>query len=203
MSKWLKWAQELQALAQAGLHYSPNIYDLERFERIREISFEMMGEMSDFSYEEIKQTFSHERGYQTPKIDTRGVVWRDDRLLLVQEKDGLWCLPGGWMDITETIASNTEKELLEEAGVRASASRVIAIHDRSTHNAGTYLFEIIKIFVECEFQSIAFQPNSETIRADFFAVDQLPLLSLEKTSRQQIDLCARAHQDPNFVVEFD
>ena len=39
---WLDWAVELQALAQAGLHYSKDPFDLERFTRVREIAAEML-----------------------------------------------------------------------------------------------------------------------------------------------------------------
>lgn len=201
--KWLNWAKEIQALAQAGLHYSSDVYDLERFERIREISHEMLADISQFSYDEVRQLFSTESGYQTPKIDTRAVVWQDGNILLVQENDQLWSLPGGWMDVTETVASNAEKELFEEAGVTGTAKRIIAIQDRNTHNVGNYMFEIVKIFVECEMGSMNFQANSETIAADFFSLEELPLLSLEKTSADQIKLCARAHNNPDFDVEFD
>lgn len=36
--RWLEWAIELQSLAQAGLTYGHDMYDKERYERIREIS---------------------------------------------------------------------------------------------------------------------------------------------------------------------
>lgn len=202
-TKWLEWAKEIQALAQAGLHYSSDVYDLERFERMREISFSMIEDLSQFSYDEVKELFSTESGYQTPKIDTRAVVWQADKILLVQENDGLWSLPGGWMDITETVASNTEKELFEEAGVTGNAKRIIGLQDRNRNNIGTYIFTVVKIFVECDLESMNFQPNSETLDAQFFDVNNLPTLSLEKTTTEQIMLCSRAHRDPHFMAEFD
>ena len=115
--RWLEWAKELQFIAQAGLTYSRDDFDLERFARIREISAEIMAARSRLSLDEVKGLFCNETGFQTPKIDTRGVIFRDGKILLVKEKSGGWSLPGGWMDVNQTIRSNTEKEVKEEAGL--------------------------------------------------------------------------------------
>lgn len=71
---WLDWARELQSLAQAGLAYSKDVYDLERFTRIREISAEIMSHQTDLPMEKVRDLFCNETGYQTPKIDTRAAV---------------------------------------------------------------------------------------------------------------------------------
>ena len=84
--KWLVWAVELQALAQAGLFYSKDIYDIERFQRIRDIAAEMLTEPSGLPAERVKDLFCNETGYQTPKLDTRAAVFQDDRILLVQDR---------------------------------------------------------------------------------------------------------------------
>lgn len=201
--QWLAWARELQALAQAGLHYTKDVYDEERFQRIREISWSMLAELNDKNYAEIKALFHTEDGYQTPKVDTRAIVWQENKILLVQENDERWSLPGGWMDITETISSNTEKELFEEAGIVGKAERIIAVHDHHSHNAGNHIFTIIKFFVECRYQSGQFTPNSETIAMDFFDIAHLPTLNEGKTSYEQIKMCWQAHNTPDYNVEFD
>ncbi|MCW6652856.1 NUDIX hydrolase N-terminal domain-containing protein [Aerococcaceae bacterium NML210727] len=204
MTQWLEWAKELQALAQTGLFYTRDVYDQERFERIRQIAVEMMSELAELSLPEVIERFSNEVGYQTPKIDTRGVVWHHNKVLLVQERDGLWSLPGGWMDITETIRSNTLKELYEEAGVTATAERIIMVQDRNRHNAGTSLFTIVKFFVECEYHSHSFAANSETLAVDFFSLDDLPPLCEEKTTAKQLALCWQARQaGEDWQVLFD
>ena len=92
---WVDWIVELQSLAQAGLAYSKDAYDKERYERIREISAEMMSHIADVPLEKVKGLFCNEIGYQTPKIDTRAAIFKDDKILLVQEKNGTWSLPGG------------------------------------------------------------------------------------------------------------
>ena len=121
--KWLNWAIELQALAQAGLFYGRDVYDIERFQRIRDIAAEMLADRTELPPDTVRGLFCNETGYQTPKIETRAAVFRDGKILLVQEKDGLWALPGGWCDVLESVRSNTEKEVREEAGLDVRARR--------------------------------------------------------------------------------
>ena len=99
MEKWLKWAIEIQSLAQSGLAYTTNVYDKERYERLREISAEMIEEKSNINLEKVKDLLCNETGYQTPKIDTRAAIFKDNKILLVRENNGTWSLPGGWCDV--------------------------------------------------------------------------------------------------------
>ena len=132
---WLKWAVELQALAQTGLYYSKDIFDTERYERIREIAAEMLAHQTEIPLEKVKDLFCNETGYQTPKIDTRAAIFREGKILLVQEKNGTWSLPGGWCDVDLSVKENTIKEVKEEAGLDVCADMVIAVQDREKHNA--------------------------------------------------------------------
>ena len=132
--KWLQWAVELQSLAQAGIHYTKDPYDEERFERIREIAAEMIAHKSEIPLDKVKDLFCCEIGYQTPKLETRAAVFQDGKILLVQENDGKWSLPGGWCDVNISAKENTVKEVKEEAGLEVSADWVIAVQDREKHN---------------------------------------------------------------------
>lgn len=69
--EWLEWAKELQFIAQAGLTYSKDAFDIERFERIREISAEIVSRQTGLPLEKVKDLFCNEEGFQTPKLDTR------------------------------------------------------------------------------------------------------------------------------------
>ena len=100
---WLDFIIELQSLAQAGLTYGKDVYDKERYERIREISAEMMSAISELPTEQVKGLFCNEIGYQTPKIDTRAAIFKDNKILLVQENNGTWALPGGWCDVNVSL----------------------------------------------------------------------------------------------------
>ena len=128
--KWLQWAVELQALAQAGLTYGKDIYDRERYQRLREISAEMLSYKTGIPEQTVTDLFCSEAGYQTPKLDTRAAVFEGDKILLVHEKDGTWCLPGGWCDVNISAAENVRKEVKEEAGLDVTADLVIAVQDR-------------------------------------------------------------------------
>ena len=132
--KWLQWAVELQALAQAGLTYGKDVYDRERYQRIREIAAELLAAKTGLSMEQVTGLFCEEAGYQTPKLDTRAAIFQDDKILLVHENDGTWCLPGGWCDVNISAAENVVKEVKEEAGLDVRADLVIAVQDREKHN---------------------------------------------------------------------
>ena len=106
--KWLEWAIELQSLAQAGLTYGKDVYDRERYERIRDISAEILSYKTDISVEKVKNLFCNEVGYQTPKLDTRAAVFEHEKILLVKENNGRWSLPGGWVDVNLSVKENTE-----------------------------------------------------------------------------------------------
>ena len=101
--QWLKWAMELQSLAQAGLNYAKDCFDKERYTRIREISAEIIAQKTDISLEKVKKFFCNETGYQTPKMDTRAAVFKNNKILLVKERDGKWALPGGWVDVDLSV----------------------------------------------------------------------------------------------------
>ena len=192
MEKWLEWAIELQALAQAGLFYCKDPYELERYQRIREISAEMLARQTDLPVEKVRDLFCNETGYQTPKLDTRAAIFQKDRVLLVQENTGRWSLPGGWVDVDLSIGENAVKEVWEEAGLEVTADLVIAIHDRKKHNRPVYPYNVCKVFVLCSLIGGSFQPNIETLDSGYFPLNGLPPLAEEKNTREQIELCFQA-----------
>ena len=191
---WLQWAIELQSLAQAGLTYGKDVYDRERYERIREISAEIMSNMSDIPTETIKNLFCNETGYQTPKLDTRAVIFKDDKILLVCENNGTWSLPGGWCDVNVSVGENTVKEVKEEAGLDVVAESIIAIQDRAKHNLPAYAYGICKVFVLCSVIGGVFQENIETTGFDYFSEYNLPPLATEKNNEEQIRMCFDAYR---------
>jgi ADP-ribose pyrophosphatase YjhB (NUDIX family) len=201
--KWLDWAVELQALAQAGLFYSKDIYDIERFQRIRDIAEEMLVSPSGLPVDQVKNLFCNESGYQTPKLDTRAAVFRDDKILLVQENNGLWSLPGGWVDVDLSVGENAVKEVKEEAGLDVEAKQIIAVQDRKKHNPEIYAYNICKVFILCDLLGGTFQENSETIAIGYFSMDDLPPLSENKTTRDQIRMCFDAYRAEHWDTLFD
>lgn len=193
--KWIEWAKELQFISQSALAYCKDVYDRERFERVREIAAEIMSVGSETSMEKVKELFCNETGYQTPKMDSRGVIIKDRKVLLVQEASGLWSLPGGWIDANQTVASNVVKEVFEEAGLNVAPVRLLALLDRNSHNKPSFPYNVCKAFVLCEVMGGEFKANHETIDSRFFSLEELPPLAENKCTREEIEICMRIATD--------
>lgn len=203
-NKWLEWVTELQSIAQAGLAFSDNKYDIERYQRIRALSVTILHEYTGVDHSIISNLFAGETGYQTPKVDVRAAVFREDEILMVREKvDGKWALPGGWADVNTTVGESVTRECREEAGAVVSPKRIIAIHTANRHNDLIYPFTIYKIFVECDLINYNFSENIETLEAGFFKRDSLPELSVERNTTMQINMCFEAKMQRLLEAEFD
>lgn len=202
-NKLVNWIAELQSIAQAGLTYGKDVYDRERYQRIREITAEMMAAKTGLSLEKVTDLFCGETGYQTPKVDTRAAIFKDNKIILVHESDGTWSLPGGWVEFNLSIKENTIKEIREETGLEATAEKIIAIHDRNKHNVPEYVYGVCKIFVLCRVHGGEFVKNIETTGFEYFAKNEIPTLALAKNNEEQVKMCFRAYNDPNWEVEFD
>ena len=200
---WLDWAKELQFIAQAGLAYSQDHFDLERFRRIRDISAEIMALKSGLTLDTVRGLFCNETGFQTPKLDARAAVFQDHNILLVQERNGLWSLPGGWVDVNQSIRTNTIKEVKEEAGLDVVPERLIAVQDRNLHNPPAYAYNVCKVFVLCRLLGGEFALNIETTKSGFFALDELPELAEDRTTKAQVAMCFQARANPTLPTQFD
>ncbi|WP_131040652.1 NUDIX hydrolase N-terminal domain-containing protein [Clostridioides difficile] len=201
--KWLEWAIELQSIAQAGITYGKDIYDRERYERIREISAEIIAYKTDISTEKVRNLFCNESGYQTPKLDTRAAIFENGKILLVKENTGKWLLPGGWVEVNLSVKENTIKEVKEEAGLDITADRIIAIQDRAKHNLPIYAYGVCKIFVLCTVIGGEFKENIETTEFSYFSENELPELATEKNTEEQIKMCFKACRTDTWTVIFD
>ena len=201
--QWLEWAIELQSLAQAGLTYGKDIFDRERYERIREISAEIMAYKTDIPVQKVKDLFCNETGYQTPNLDTRAAIFQNGKILLVKENSGKWSLPGGWVDVNVSVKENTIKEVKEEAGLDVTADKVIAIQDRSKHNLPVYAYGVCKIFVLCTIIGGAFKENIETTGFAYFSENELPELATEKNNEEQVKMCFEAYRTKKWSTLFD
>ena len=202
-SRWLEWAVELQSIAQAGLYYGKDVFDIQRFERVREIAAEMVAEGSGLPVDKVKDLFCCETGYQTPKIGCRGAIFKGDKILLVQESDGRWTLPGGWVDVYSSVKEGMEKEAWEEAGLKVTAERLIALLDWKKYCIPPRAYGICTVFFLCKAIGGEFRENIETLAADYFSMDELPPLDEGKTTREHIEMCFEAKDAENWEPLFD
>ena len=202
--EWLTLTRNLQAIAQNGLEFTDGLFDRERYEELRVIASRLMAIGSDGEARTIIDLFSQEEGYTTPKVDVRGVVLREERVLLVEERsDGCWSLPGGWADPGLTPSACVEKEIHEEAGLKARAVRLLALHDRANHDHPPYPFYVYKVFFHCEAESAQPAPGLETAAVGFFALDDLPPLSTGRVNRAQIEYMVDAIRHSDWPTAFD
>ena len=202
---WKKWAQELQFLSQCSLAYSKDKFDRERSERIREIACDMLSFKYDIPIEKVKLDFAGELGYQTPKVETRAAVIKDNKILLVKEQlDGKWALPGGYQDVNMSIKENAIKEASEEAGAVVNPVKIIAVLDYNRHHHVNFPFGMVKVFVLCEYVSHSFVENTETLGAEFYSLDELPELSTTRTTKKQLEMCFDCYNNiENWKTIFD
>ena len=134
----------------------------------------MISYKTEIPVEKVKDLFCNETGYQTPKLDTRAAIFQDDKILLVQENNGTWSMPGGWVDVDVSVGENVVKEVKEEAGLDVTADLVIAIQDREKHNLPIYAYKVCKVFVLCSVKGGSFEKNIETVGSRYFGMDELP-----------------------------
>ncbi len=201
--KLLQWALDLQGIAQTGLYYGSGKFDLDRYEQIREIAAEMISYRTGLPEDKVKEIFCSDVGYLTPKLDTRAAIFKEDKILLVKESSGAWSMPGGWVEPDKSIMENTVKEAWEEAGLTVTADRLIALFDLDKNNLKLHPFKVIKAFVLCTVKGGHFEKNLETVDSRYFGLDELPELTEDKNTREQIALCFEAKAARHWETVFD
>ncbi|MBE8965565.1 NUDIX hydrolase [Nostocales cyanobacterium LEGE 12452] len=203
-TKWLEWAQKLQAIAQSGLTYSEGVYDIERYKQLRAIATEIMANYSNVEHTYVLDLFSREVGYATPKVDVRGAIFRDDTILLVKERvDGCWTLPGGWADVGESPSEAVVKEVYEESGYQARAIKLLAVYDRNKQGHPPLPFYVYKLFFHCELIGGSPSSSIETEEVGFFPEGALPELSLGRVTPAQINRLFQHYRQPDLPTDFD
>jgi ADP-ribose pyrophosphatase YjhB (NUDIX family) len=202
--KWLEWVQRLQAIAQTGLSYARDPFDVERYEAVRKVAAEMASTHSDADLPHVRDLFAGEVGHATPKVDMRAVVFRGDAILLVRERaEGRWTLPGGWADIGESAGEAVVREAYEESGYRTRAVKLLAAYDRNKHPHSPYPFHAYKLFFQCELVGGAPVLSVETDGVEFFRENELPELSIMRVTAAQIARFFEHLRHPNWPTDFD
>lgn len=193
------------ALARNGITYTHNPFDMERFQKIQEIAAEMAAAYTDADFKMIHGLFDGQVGYLTPKVDVRGVVFQNGKLLLVQEHaDGdRWTLPGGWADVNDSPSQAVEREVLEEAGFEVRATKLLMLYDRNKHGHTPAAFHIYKLFFRCDLIGGTARSSIETGRVAFFGEDEIPPLSLGRTTPEQIVRIFIHYRNPDLPTDFD
>ncbi len=204
MNEFLDIANKILSIAQAGLTYSENKYDIERYNELKTISFELLAKISQNKIELIEELYKNEKGYITPKVDVRAVVFNENKILLVKEEsDNKWSLPGGWADVGLTPAEVAVKECKEEAGLTVEPVKLLALLDKKMHEHPPFPFYTYKVFIMCKYSSGEIESGTETSDAGYFSLNELPKLSIGRNTKAQIELMFEYLNNPDKEVTFD
>jgi len=201
---WLKWARKIQALSQSGLAYADDEFNRERYQKLGEIAAEIIDAHTTLCKEYVLNNFRLQPGYATPKIDIRGVVFQDNKLLLVQEQsDEKWSLPGGWADVGDSAAEMVIREVKEETGFEVFPTKLIGIFDNNKDRFPIEFYHSYKIIFWCEMQGGKKQPCHEILAVDFFKLTDLPPLSVNRTDEKHLHEIIEHINNPNRLAYFD
>jgi ADP-ribose pyrophosphatase YjhB (NUDIX family) len=202
-TRWAAWAARLNAVAQNGLLYSQNPFDLERYNSVRKIAVEIMEANTGVESTLIRDFFEREQGYATPKVDVRGAVFHEGRLLFVKEpEDGLWSLPGGWAEVGESPSEAVVREVFEEAGYATRAAKLLAVYDRNKHAHPAIAHHAYKLFIRCELLGLEDTGKAEA-EAKFFDEDAIPELSAMRVTAEQIARLFEHDRHPDWPADLD
>ena len=202
--QWLRWSRRLQAIAQDGLTYARDSYDLGRYEQLRDLAAEILAAHSTGTLEEARDLLALETGPATPKVDVRAAVFREGRVLLVKEPgERGWSLPGGWADVGEAPSEAAARETLEESGYRVRPVRLLAAYDRDRHGHPPIPYHVYKLVFLCEILDKTPLSDVDTEGVGFFGEEQLPELSISRVTRAQISRFFEQHRDPDRPADFD
>lgn len=189
----LNFAKRVQALAETGQHFSESDYDMDRYTELEQIALEMISLVTRNDISLVSSSIQEKNGYRTPKVDVRAVVFNQEKqILMVREQiDGNWSLPGGWADVGFTPAEIAVKETREEAGVKVEPVRLLAVFDKKCHNHPPDVYYAYKIFIECNILDATIHTGYETTDAGFFSLEALPPLSTPRNTLEQVEMMFR------------
>jgi ADP-ribose pyrophosphatase YjhB (NUDIX family) len=185
----IQFIELVLATAQAGLTFSKDPYDIERFAKLRAISAQFLARTTSYEVSEVEHWIDLDEGYPTPKFDVRAIVLDEqNRLLLVRERaDSRWTVPGGWSDIGESPAEAIQREVLEETGLQVKATHLLAIFDKHKHAHPPQLPHAYKAFFSCAVTGgELLQGTVETSEARYFDLLALPELSFDRVLPEQL-----------------
>ena len=200
----LEWARKVQAIAQNGLAFTKDPFDVERYQQLQQLVASILSTELDVPLEKAKSFWDCEEGYATPKVDVRGGVFDGDKVLLVRERsDGRWTLPGGWVDVNDAPSDAVVREIYEESGYRAKAIKLAALLDKNRHAHPPGVHHIYKLFFLCELTGGTATTSNETDAVEFFPVRSLPELSTGRVIRQQIERLYEHRLNRDLPTDFD
>ena len=184
----LELIKRVKALADTGLVYAEDEYDRERYVELREISLQLLTNISNQPLTVLHGFFMPEKDYPTVKVDVRGFVLNElNEILMAKERvDGKWTIPGGWADIGYSPSEVVVKEIEEETGLNCTVDRLLAVYDKRMHMHPPQPFYVYKLIFLCKIQSGNLKHGFDMDGAKFFNIADLPNLSEDRILDAQV-----------------
>lgn len=201
---WVHWANSLAAIAQNGLLFSKDVFDIERYKSVQKLAGEIIVNSTGLNINHVYDIFNSEKGYATPKLDVRGAIFKDSKILLVRERsDNKWTLPGGWADVNESPSEAVIREIHEETGLEACVTKLAALYDKHKHKHPPQLPHAYKAIFICEAVKGSFKTSIETSEIEYFEINSLPPLSLHRILPSQIERAYEHKLNSSLPTDFD
>jgi len=201
---WLTIAKKINSIAQAGLTFTKDEFDKERYLELQQLSIEIINNITDIDTQKLDFVFNRDIGYQTPKVGVRAVVFREDKILMVKERmDDKWCLPGGYADTGMTPSEIVMNEVKEESGYEVKPIRILGLIDYNKHQSKPFPFDLYQLFMECEITGGEVKIGIETSDVGFFSMDNLPELSVRRVTKEQIIKMFELYRNKELEPIFD
>lgn len=201
---WLTIAKKINSIAQAGLTFTKDEFDKERYLELQQLSIEILNNITDIDTQKLDFVFNRDIGYQTPKVGVRAVVFREDKILMVKERmDNKWCLPGGYADTGMTPSEIVMNEVKEESGYDVKPIRILGLIDYNKHQSKPFPFDLYQLFMECEITGGEAKIGIETSDVGFFSIDNLPELSVRRVTKEQIIKMFELYRNKELEPIFD
>ncbi len=132
MPNKLDFLDEIRAIAQMGIYYTKDQYNLDRYFRLMELVSAQYSDLTGLPTDEIKNRFTQELGYITPKVGVQGALINAEGEILLDRRadDGCWGLPAGWVEVHESPEEAIVREFKEETGFTIEIQKLVKIYTR-------------------------------------------------------------------------
>jgi len=174
-----KAVAELRLLAAAGLKFTDTHHDTERYTRVRNAAVQLAAAVERLPEATIAERFAGDIFEQSvsPILTVDAAILRDRQILLIKRHDnGLWAMPGGMVEVNQTLAEATLRELQEETGIVGTIQSLMGIFDSQRWGSQSKLHMQHVVFLVDGGEQRP-RPTPEALDVDFFAADALPFLS--------------------------
>jgi mutator protein MutT len=130
-----------------------------------------------------------------PVVGVGGVVVRDGRVLLIRRgKPPLldrWTIPGGRVELGETLVEALVRELAEETALRVEPVELLTVFDRVERDAEGVVYHFVIVDYLCRWVSGEARAGSDAREAAWAAPEELDAYDLPEKAREVVEDAVR------------